>query len=98
MLFLSSINYPINKQPIFEEREMSEEKSIKNFEPLEIMGYFWMILGVLVLIVTPFVEENSYVPMIRGIMTNIVSGGIMVGIGIFAIFKGRHNRRNQTKN
>lgn len=74
---------------------MSEEKDMKSFEPLEIMGYFWSILGALVLFVTIFVEGNDFVPQTRGIWTNIVSGGIMVSVGLFALWKGRHNRLKQ---
>ena len=73
---------------------MSEpEKITVPIQPLELMGWFWSAFGVIVLATTFFVEENEYVPLARGIATNIVSSLILLGVGAFSILRGRKQRR-----
>jgi len=74
----------------------TSDQAKKNFEPLEIMGIFWTVLGLLILVVTTFVKGNTYVPMERGILTNLIAAAILIGIGIFSILRGRRNRHKAT--
>jgi len=67
----------------------------KEFEPLEIMGIFWLAFGIVVLTATFFVKATPQVPLIRGIVTNIIAGLLLLGAGIFSIAKGRVNRRRK---
>ena len=59
------------------------------FEPLEIMGVFWLIFGIVVLIATFFVKATPRVPLIRGVVTNIIAGLLLFGAGLLSILKAR---------
>ena len=61
----------------------------KNFQPLEMMGYFWSIFGLIVLGATFFVQETSMVPHLRGVVTNIAAGSVLLIAGVFSIIRGR---------
>lgn len=67
----------------------------KEFEPLEIMGIFWLFFGTVVLIATFFIKETSNVPLIRGVVTNVLSALLLLGAGIFSFVKGRANKRRK---
>jgi hypothetical protein len=67
------------------------------FEPLEIMGVFWFFFGIVVLVGTFFVEGRENVPLIRGIVTNIIASALLLAAGIFSILKGRSNKRRRKK-
>ena len=60
----------------------SSQKSLKNIQPLEVMGYFWFLLGVVVLIGTPFIKGSETLPQIRGVVTNLVAAAILLIIGL----------------
>jgi hypothetical protein len=74
------------------EEEQSLESG-KKFEPLEIMGIFWLGFGILVLVSTFFVEATAQVPLVRGRVTNIIAGLLLLGAGIFSIVKAGINKR-----
>lgn len=63
------------------------------FQPLEVMGIFWLGFGLIVLLATVFVEENEYVPLARGIFANLAAAAILLGVGGFSFWKGRQARR-----
>jgi len=67
------------------------------FEPLEIMGVFWLFFGIVVLLATFFVKGTENVPLMRGIVTNIIAAALLLGAGIFSILKGRANKRRRKK-
>ncbi|MFQ5868201.1 MAG: hypothetical protein ACE5IT_09470 [bacterium] len=72
---------------------MTERK--KEFEPLEIMGIFWLVFGIVVLVATFFVKSTPQVPLIRGVVTNIIAGLLLLGAGVFSIVKGKINKRRK---
>jgi hypothetical protein len=72
---------------------ISDEKT--NFQPLELMGYFWLVFGVVVLIATFFVKETAFVPHVRGVFINIIAGSLLFFTGLFSIIKGRKNRLSE---
>jgi len=74
-------------------RQTTEPK--KKFEPLKIMGVFWLVFGVIVLVSTFFVKGTPQVPLIRGVVTNIIAGLLLLGAGILSILKGRANKRRE---
>lgn len=76
------------------QKEISEPR--REFEPLKIMGIFWIVFGVIVLVATFFVRETPQVPLIRGTATNIIAGLLLLGAGVFSILKGRARRRKKT--
>jgi len=43
--------------------------SKQTFEPLEIMGVFWLFFGIVVLLATFFVKGTDNVPLMRGTWT-----------------------------
>jgi hypothetical protein len=75
--------------------QQSEQK--QTFEPLEIMGVFWLFFGIVVLLATFFVKGTENVPLMRGIVTNIIAAALLLAAGIFSILKGRANKRRRKK-
>ena len=67
----------------------------KTFEPLVVLGVFWSVFGLVVLMATFFVRETPQVPLSRGIVTNLIAGALLLGAGIISILKGRANRRKK---
>ena len=67
----------------------------QTFEPLEIMGVFWLFFGIVVLLATFFVKGTENVPLMRGIVTNIIAACLLLAAGIFSILKGRANKRRK---
>ncbi|MGD2295291.1 MAG: hypothetical protein PVF22_05590 [Candidatus Aminicenantes bacterium] len=67
------------------------------FEPLEIMGVFWLFFGIVVLLATFFVKGTENVPLMRGVVTNIIAAALLLTAGVFSILKGRSNKRRRRK-
>jgi uncharacterized membrane-anchored protein YitT (DUF2179 family) len=74
------------------EIEMDDKKT---FEPLKIVGVFWSIFGVVILFATFFVRATPQVPATRGIVTNLIAGTLLLGVGVASILKGRANSRKK---
>jgi hypothetical protein len=75
--------------------KQSESKQV--FEPLEIMGVFWFFFGIVVLLGTFFIKSTDNVPLVRGIVTNIIASSLLLAAGIFSILKGRSNKRRRNR-
>jgi hypothetical protein len=75
--------------------ERPEQK--QTFEPLEIMGVFWLFFGAVVLLATFFVRGTENVPLVRGIVTNILASALLLAAGIFSILKGKSNKRRKKR-
>ena len=69
----------------------------KEFDPLKIMGIFWLAFGVIVLVATLFVKATPQVPAMRGVITNIIAGVLLVGTGFFSLRKAGANRRRKSE-
>jgi hypothetical protein len=69
----------------------------KEFDPLKIMGIFWLVFGVIVLFATLFVRTTPQVPAMRGIITNIIAGALLVGTGFFSLRRAGANRRRKSE-
>jgi hypothetical protein len=67
----------------------------KTFEPFLILGVFWSLFGLVVLVATFFVRETPMVPALRGVITNLIAGALLLGIGIASVLKGRANIRKR---
>ena len=67
----------------------------QTFEPLKIVGVFWSLFGVVILFATFFVRETPQVPAARGIVTNLIAGALLLGVGIASILRGRANSRKR---
>jgi predicted metal-binding membrane protein len=78
------------------EMKNQDRGSNKTFEPLEIMGVFWIFFGVIVLLATLFVKGTENVPLIRGVVTNVIAGLLLLAAGIFSFLKGRSNKRRKS--
>ncbi|MFQ6038835.1 MAG: hypothetical protein ACE5LV_09490 [Candidatus Aminicenantales bacterium] len=72
-----------------------DERRKKDFEPLEIMGYFWLFFGLIVLVATFFVQETERVPLARGLVTNLIASALLLGAGIFSLLRGRANKKRK---
>ncbi|MBD3289047.1 hypothetical protein GF337_09605 [candidate division KSB1 bacterium] len=75
---------------------MDENKTTETvppvFDPLNIMGIFWSIFGVIVLIATPFIQDTTLTPMISSIIVNILAGSLLVIIGVGCLWKAKSKR------
>ncbi|MBN1482746.1 hypothetical protein EH223_12225 [candidate division KSB1 bacterium] len=69
------------------------ERTKKTFQPLQVMGYFWLVLGIVVLVGSFFIKETPYVPQIRGVVTNIIAGSILFIIGLLSILRGKTTKK-----
>jgi len=67
----------------------------KTFEPFMILGVFWSLFGLIVLVATFFVRETPMVPLLRGVVTNLIAGALLLGVGVAALVKGRANLRKR---
>ncbi|MEE4310753.1 MAG: hypothetical protein V2J62_02690 [candidate division KSB1 bacterium] len=76
-------------------KDESKKDGSFDFQPLELMGYFWLVFGVIVLLATVFVGESSLVPKARGVMTNILAGLVLFLTGLFSVIRGRSNKKKQ---
>ncbi len=77
------------------DRQQQEPK--KEFEPLEIMGVFWIFFGAIVLLATLFVRGTENVPLVRGVITNVIAGLLLLAAGVLSFLKGRSNKRRKRK-
>ena len=68
------------------------ETKMKEFEPLNIIGLFWLFFGVLVLFSTFFIEETSYIPLDIAILTNILVGLTLFSLGFFSLYRARKKK------
>lgn len=75
--------------------EQNNDDIKKTFEPLIILGVFWSIFGIVVLVATVFVEATPQVPLMRGVVTNLLAGTLLLGVGLFSLLKGRANQRRK---
>ena len=65
----------------------------QKFEPLQMMGIFWLVFGIIVLVASFFVEATPQVPLVRGVVTNIIAGLLLLGAGVFCIVKARIKKK-----
>ncbi|MBN1541290.1 hypothetical protein JW992_04020 [candidate division KSB1 bacterium] len=59
------------------------------FNPFLLIGTFWTIFGLLVLLSSFFVTGSRYVPVGRAVGANLIASLILLGIGIGMLIKGR---------
>ena len=64
----------------------------QKFEPLQMMGIFWLVFGIIVLASSFFIEATPRVPLVRGVVTNVIAGLLLLGAGVFCIVKARMKR------
>jgi uncharacterized membrane protein YczE len=68
-------------------KDKKPQETKKQLEILEIIGIFWIFLGIMVLIAVYF--PSTWI----GKITDLIAGLILLGIGIFAFLKGRSRRK-----
>jgi hypothetical protein len=70
------------------------EKKAK-MKPAQIMGYFWLLLGCVVLVGTFFIQSADRVIHTRDIVTNLIGSFLLIGIGLIAILSGRAAQKKE---
>ena len=65
----------------------------KKFEPLQIMGIFWLVFGIIVLASTFFIEATPQVPLVRGVVTNVIAALLLLGAGVVCIVRARIKKK-----
>ena len=66
----------------------------QKFEPLQMMGIFWLVFGIIVLVASFFVEATSQVPLVRGVVTNVIAALLLLGAGVLCIVKARIKKKS----
>ena len=74
------------------EKSATTEQKQQVFDPLNIMGIFWSIFGVIVLIATAFIQESKLTPILPGIVVNILAGSTLLAAGIICLWKAKSRR------
>ncbi len=69
--------------------EDTKPKVEKGLSPLEVMGLFWIALGIIMVIAV------YAPPTMIGKMTNLIAGIILLAIGLLAYLKGRSGRASR---
>ncbi len=70
---------------------MTEKKDLKDFNPFYMMATFWIGLGILI-------AASSYFPeTIQGKITDLAAGFILIGLGLFALWRGKIASRAKDK-
>ena len=83
-------------EPMFEQKKNKQNgEKVREFQPLEIMGLFWMFFGTVVLVATFFVQGTERVPVLHGRITNLIAGGILLAAGLLTFFRGRRRRKTR---
>ncbi len=67
------------------------------FQPLAVMGVFWIAFGLIVLLASFFVRETPRVPLVRGLVTNIIAGTLLLAAGVFSWTRARKQNKTQGK-
>ena len=75
-----------------DETATSEEKKVV-FEPLNVMGIFWLVFGVIVLFASFFIKESKLVPLLPSMVTNILAGSTLSCAGILCLLKAKKKRK-----
>jgi hypothetical protein len=68
------------------------ETKMKDFQPLNIIGVFWLFFGVLVLFSTFFIKETSYIPLDIAILTNVLVGLTLFTLGFISLYRARKKK------
>ena len=77
------------------EKAPASEQSGMVFDPLKIMGIFWLIFGIIVLFATFFIKATPRVPLIPSVITNILAGSVLVIAGVVCLWKAKHNKKDK---
>ncbi len=67
----------------------------QEFEPLQMMGIFWLVFGIIVLAASFFVEATPQVPLVRGVVTNVIAGLLLLAAGGFCFVKARIKKKEK---
>ncbi len=76
------------------ERPIKKEEK-EEFDPLFIMGIFWLSFGVIVLFATFFITDMPLVPKFESIVTNVSAGMILLIAGILCLLKARNKKKRR---
>ena len=66
--------------------EDKREKRGGGVSPLEVMGIFWLALGV-IMVIAVYAPDSAI-----GKLTNLLAGVILLAIGLIALLRGRSKR------
>ncbi len=65
----------------------------EKLKPSEVMGYFWLLMGLVVLAGTFFIHNSDQALQTRDIVTNLIGGFLLTGIGTASVLSGRASRK-----
>ncbi|MCK4304618.1 MAG: hypothetical protein KAY24_10315 [Candidatus Eisenbacteria sp.] len=66
--------------------ENQRSKGDKGLNPLQVIGIFWIALGIIMVIAV------YAPPTVVGKVANLTAGGILLAIGLIALLKGTRKR------
>jgi uncharacterized membrane protein len=68
----------------------------REFQPVELMGYFWTALGAVVLGATIFVRDSGDTTRLRGIVVNLAAALLFLGVGFTCVIRGRRENKENS--
>lgn len=75
---------------------LNVDNKLKSVRPLQMMGVFWLILGIVVLFGSFFIKGTPYISQTRGVVTNVIAGSILFIIGLLSFLCGRSANKGRT--
>ncbi len=72
-------------------------KSNKGFNPLQMIGFFWLFFGGVTLAATFFIEATPRVPLSHGIVINVAAATVLIITGGLCVWRAKRTaQRNAT--
>ncbi len=68
-------------------------KDDKGFDPLQMIGFFWLFFGIVIMLATFFIKATPRVPLSHGIITNVTAAALLIVTGGLCILKAKRHAR-----
>ncbi|NLP12591.1 hypothetical protein GX408_19490 [bacterium] len=77
------------------ETQTTPSQTEKRFDPLNVIGFFWLLFGGVVFVSTFFVRGTSRVPLMHSVLINLLAAFLLIAAGGVCLWKAKRNRRTK---
>jgi hypothetical protein len=70
-----------------------DSRNDKGFDPLQMIGFFWLFFGIVIMLATFFITATPRVPLSHGIITNVAAAALLIVTGGLCILKAKRKVR-----
>ncbi|HPI74175.1 MAG TPA: hypothetical protein PK843_13205 [bacterium] len=77
------------------ETQTTSSQTEKQFNPLNVIGLFWLLFGAVVLVSTFFVQASPRVPLMHGVLINLIAAALLIAAGGICLWKAKKNKRTK---